>query len=238
MIKSLLIFLSLSSLLFSSQQIILVVADDFKTNKAQLEFFEDDKILFFTTTNIGRNGLGWGLGEITLQQKKGEPQKQEGDKKAPAGIFKLTEVFGYANKPISNLPYFFASTELICVDESESKFYNQIIMQKGNEKSFEYMKREDNQYELGVVVAHNTQAKKRKGSCIFLHIQEEKNSATAGCTAMQKEDLEKIIKLLDRRKNPLLIQIPHSSSQEILKLYPQLKNSSLLRPHQQKSLSQ
>ena len=231
MIKSFLILISFSILLFSSQQIILVVADNFETSKAKLEFYEDEKKLFSTHVNIGENGLGWGLGDVKLRQKKGEPLKREGDKKAPAGIFKLTDIFGYEVDSNYNLPYLFASKNLICVDDGNSSFYNQIIMKHGDEKSFEYMKREDMQYELGVIVAHNQEAIKNRGSCIFLHVQKEQNSATAGCTSMKLEDLKKIVELLDKKKNPLLIQIPKSSSKEILKRYEQLKKSNLLHPH-------
>ena len=238
MIKSILIFLSFSPLLFSTQQILLVVADEFTSKHAKLEFFEDEKILFTTDVNLGENGLGWGLGEVSLLQKRDEPLKYEGDKKAPAGVFQLREVFGYASRSESNLPYFFASKELICVDESASVFYNQIIMKKGDEKSFEYMKRSDDQYLLGVVVAHNKEGKKGRGSCIFLHIEKEPNATTAGCSAMKKENLQTIVRLLDKKKNPLLIQIPSSSAKEVLQLYPQLKKSNLLHPHHQKSLSQ
>jgi len=236
MIKSILIFLSFTPLLFSAQQIVLIVAPDFNATHASLEFFEDKKLLFSTKVNLGTNGLAWGVGETTLPQKAKDPRKQEGDKKAPAGIFKLTEIFGYASKSTSNLPYLFADKELICVDESDSAFYNQIIIKNGNEKSFEYMKRGDDQYLLGVVVGHNREGIKGGGSCIFLHIEKEPNATTAGCSAMRKEDLEKLISLLRREKNPILIQIPLSSSEDILKRYPQLKNSNLLRPHQ-KSLS-
>jgi len=233
MIKSFLILISFPILLFSSQQIVLVVANDFETNKADLEVYEDDKKLFGTTVNLGLNGLGWGIGEVSLVQKKSEPLKYEGDKKAPAGIFKLTDVFAYGLIPNSKLPYLFASKDLICVDDVQSNFYNQIIMKTGNEKSFEYMRREDSQYQLGLVVAHNQKAQKKRGSCIFLHVQKDVNASTAGCTSMKLEDLQTIVNLLDKEKKPLLIQIPKSSSQEILKLYPQLKSSSLLRPHHQ-----
>jgi len=231
MIKSFLIITSFSILLFSSQQIVLVVADNFETNRAFLEFYEDDKKLFSTRVNIGKNGLGWGIGEVSLRQKQADPLKHEGDKKAPVGIFKLTDIFGYKSSSNYRLPYLYTSDNLICVDDIESNFYNQIIMKNGDEKSFEYMKREDMQYEIGVVVAHNKKGEKSRGSCIFLHVQKDINSSTAGCTSMKYEDLEKIIKLLDKEKNPLLIQIPKSSAQEILKSYPFLQSSSLLHPH-------
>ena len=90
------------------------------------------------------------------------------------------------------------------------------------------MKRDDSQYELGIVVEHNKQAQKRRGSCIFLHVKKSEDSPTAGCTAMSLDEIKKITNWLDKDKNPILIQIPSSSSKEILKLYPQIKSSKLL----------
>ena len=228
MIKSFLILIISSISLFSSQQIVLVVADDFNTSNAKLEFFEGNKRVLFFDVNIGKNGLGWGIGEKNLSQKKGEPLKYEGDKKAPIGIFQLTDVFGYSFSTNSDMPYLHTSKKLICVDDSKSNFYNQIIQEQGDEKSFEYMKRQDEQYKLGIVVQHNKNALEKRGSCIFLHIEKNPNASTAGCTSMKYENIKKLIYLLDKNKHPILIQIPKKSSKEILTLYPQLKESKLL----------
>ena len=230
MIKSFLILISFSIFLDASQQIILVVADDFTTSKAKLESFENGKIVFNTIdVNIGKKGLGWGLGLVDLKQKKQEPQKKEGDKKAPIGIFKLSSSFGYEKNLKFKIPYTQALENLICVDDSNSKKYNKIIsIQKEKPKSFEYMKRNDLQYELGVVVDHNKDAVEQRGSCIFLHVEKSKDTGTAGCTAMKLEDLKNILNWLDKEKDPILIQIPKSSSSEILELYPELKSSKLL----------
>lgn len=84
------------------------------------------------------------------------------------------------------------------------------------------------QYELGVFVEHNKLGKPKAGSCIFLHVEEYPGASTSGCVSMKLEELKKIVHWLDKDKNPLLIQIPKSSAKEILKLYPQLKNSTLL----------
>ena len=91
------------------------------------------------------------------------------------------------------------------------------------------MKRNDLQYELGIVVDHNPEAKYRRGSCIFIHVEKSKDAGTAGCTSMRLEQLKKIATWLDAKKNPILIQIPKSFSQKILELYPELKKSSLLK---------
>ena len=230
MIKSFLILISLCMFLFASQQIVLVVAQDFNSSQAKLECFEGKEKHFTTMdVNLGKKGLGWGLGELELTKKPSEPLKYEGDKKAPAGIFKLSSIFGYSK--INNFKMFYkqASNDLICVDDSNSTEYNKIISMPHNKpQSFEYMKREDFQYELGIVVTHNKDAIKKRGSCIFLHVQKEEHSATAGCTSMHLEDLRKITSWLDESKNPILIQIKKSSSKEILELYPQLSASKLL----------
>ena len=229
MIKTFLILTSLQILLYCSQQIILVVSDDFHTSKALLECYEDEKKVCGTLeVNLGKNGLGWGLPEVTLTQKPYDPQKHEGDKKAPAGIFRLTSVFGDKPHPYLNMPYIH-NTNMICVDDTHSKYYNTIIpMPQNKPKSFEKMSRDDHQYELGIVVAHNEQGIKGAGSCIFLHVQRSEGAPTAGCTSMKLQEIQDIAKWLDAKKSPLLIQIPRSSAQEVKKLFPQLKNSKLL----------
>ena len=230
MIKSFIITISFSISLYSSQQIILVVSDDFNSSKAQLECYEGSKSVCATIdVNIGKNGLGWGIGEKKLRQKNDEPLKYEGDKRAPIGIFKLTNIFGYSKKHNYNLPYLFTSKNLICVDDSDSKFYNQVIEANGGEKSFENMRRDDHQYELGIMVSHNSEAIKKRGSCIFLHVKKEKDAPTAGCTSMSLKEIQKIASWLDKSKEPILIQIPKSSSEEIKELYPELKGSKLLK---------
>jgi hypothetical protein len=229
MIKSFLILVSFSIFLHSSQQIVLVVANNLNTAHAKLEYFEDSKLIGSFDVNIGKKGLGWGLGEIKLKKGKNDPIKHEGDKKAPIGVFKLSTLFGYSKKSNFHMPYLYADKDLICVDDSDSKYYNKIItMPKRKPKSFEFMRRDDNQYKLGVVVQHNQDAKPLKGSCIFLHIQKAKNAGTAGCTSMRYKDLKKLVNWLDEKKDPILIQIPKSSSKEVLRLFKGLKNSKIL----------
>ncbi len=171
--------------------------------------------------NLGRNGLGWGIGESGFTPKAGEPVKREGDGRAPAGIFKISKAFGYAARVRTKMPYLQADKELICVDDSESKYYNQILDKNESDdpKSFEWMRRDDKLYKFGLVVDHNTQAKKSAGSCIFFHIQKSKTAPTAGCSAMKENDLRTIIKWLDPTKNPKVVQIPRSYCSEAEDLY-------------------
>jgi len=220
------LFLSLVSL-SASEQLILIVSNDFSTDKALLTRYEQRKEQYqkvgdTITVNIGRNGLGWGIGQDGFVPKNSEPVKKEGDGKAPAGIFKISKAFGYANSNDTKMPYIQADKTLICVDDSNSKDYNTLLdlNQSDNPKSFEWMHRQDNLYKIGLVVEHNKVAKQGAGSCIFFHIRKSEDSPTAGCSAMREEDLTTILQWLDPRKEPIVVQIPQSYCSQAVKLFP------------------
>ncbi len=229
MVKSFLIIIFVQIFLYANAQIILVVSENIDSQKAILMSFEDAKEVFAPfEVNIGANGLAFGVGEKELKQDENEPLKYEGDKKAPIGIFLLGSVFGYEENNQSKMPYQKANKELICVDDADSKQYNKIVRidsakPENIPKSFEYMKRDDAQYELGVVVLHNKEQLRYRGSCIFLHVEASQDAPTAGCTSMSLENMKKIVDWLDKSKNPILIQITKSRLDEILELYPELK---------------
>ncbi|MEK6659015.1 MAG: L,D-transpeptidase family protein [Campylobacterota bacterium] len=225
MVKSFLILIICKIFLFANEQIVLVVGEDFNSQRATLSCFEDNKPVFDSfEVNIGKGGLGHGLGEVELSYTPSEPLKQEGDSKAPVGIFTLDAVFGYEEDIKTKMPYLHATKDLICVDDSESIFYNQIVKTpKVMPESFEDMRRDDAQYELGIVVGHNKEQIRKAGSCIFLHVESSEDAPTAGCTSMKLEDIQKIVSWLDKSKNPILIQITKSQLNQISKLYPKLE---------------
>ena len=167
---------------------------------------------------VGKNGMAWGAGLHTLPTDTGRLLlKTEGDGKSPAGIFSLTSSFGSAEKPaFVRLPYTRLEQYTECVDDVKSTHYNKIVdrMKVGNFdwKSSEKMLAVGAEYDLGVFVAHNSNPiDAGGGSCIFLHIWKTAESPTAGCTAMSRENIETLLKWLDPRKNPVLIQLPEES---------------------------
>ncbi|MGI8884486.1 MAG: L,D-transpeptidase family protein [Pyrinomonadaceae bacterium] len=166
---------------------------------------------------VGINGMAWGAGLHELPSDTGRVLlKTEGDGKSPAGIFALTSAFGSDKKPDFVKVSFTHLTESIeCVDDVKSSNYNLIVdkFKVGNFdwKSSEKMLEVGKQYDLGVFVAHNSERQKGGGSCIFLHIWKDANSGTAGCTAMERENIESVLRFLDPQKNPVLIQLPEDS---------------------------
>ena len=200
--------------LFAHEQIILVVAEDMNRSDAKLYTLEKRNDRFIEVfapfdVNLGRNGLGWGIGIESLDEY---PKKREGDGRAPAGVFALPSAFGYERNITTKLPYMQATNDLLCIDDTTSESYNKIVRatDKKRYKSFEQMLREDDLYSYGIVVAHNQEGIKGRGSCIFLHVQKSQNAPTAGCTSMPKERLSQLLRWLDPKKEPILIQIPAS----------------------------
>jgi D-alanyl-D-alanine dipeptidase len=163
---------------------------------------------------IGVNGMAWSdeLNELPTDTRL--LMKSEGDGKSPAGIFMLTSIFASAERKV-NLPFTKLVNSTECVDDVKSIHYNKIVdkFKVGNYdwESSEKMLAVGEQYELGVFVAHNSKRQKGGGSCIFLHVWKDENSGTAGCTAMEKSQMEKITDWLDAKKNPVLIQLPQDS---------------------------
>jgi D-alanyl-D-alanine dipeptidase len=165
---------------------------------------------------VGRNGLAWGQGLQPVTVVGNDPKKREGDGKAPAGIFLLTSSFGYSTEALENaqLPYTTLTPTVECVDDPRSDHYNQLFDTKGTAKdwsSSEQMRRSDELYRWGVVVGYNINPPKSgAGSCIFLHIWDGPEQGTAGCTAMEAAHIETLLRWLDPKKSPVLVQLPES----------------------------
>ena len=163
---------------------------------------------------VGKGGMGWGDGAIALPVHAGSvPLKHEGDGKTPAGVFRLGNAFGYAlNKPAAwAMPYRNLTPETECVDDRDSKYYNQIVERKNvtpDWKSSEHMRSEGIYYQWGAVVQQNPENKPGDGSCVFLHVSDTSGKGTSGCTAMDKPELELVLKWLKPDDVPLVVEMP------------------------------
>jgi D-alanyl-D-alanine dipeptidase len=165
--------------------------------------------------------MAWGRGLHGDAIGEG-PVKQEGDGRAPAGVFSLSSAFGYAPPEQAadvKLPYIQAVATLECVDDPRSAHYNRIVDRAAVEnpdwKSSERMRRDDDQYRWGVVVDHNAQGASGRGSCVFLHIWEAPRKGTAGCTAMDLSSMEELLRRLDAKKRPMLVQAPQAEFERL-----------------------
>lgn len=171
---------------------------------------------------VGRSGLGWGRG-LNLPTTLPGPVKHEGDGKSPAGVFALGRAFGLAEKAKGiKLPYEHLTSAIECVDDAKSEHYNTIV-DRDQAKPVDWNSSEKMQsvgecYRLGVVVDHNTDPREPGGgSCVFLHIWKTPTTPTSGCTAMARDQMEKLIVWLDPAKHPVLVQLPEAEYKQLQK---------------------
>lgn len=205
-----------------TQQVVVVIADNWDATTATLQKFawqngqwqEVDQAF---AVNIGRTGLAWGLGLHSTQ--KGY-YKQEGDGKATAGVFDLTQTFGYLEQLNTALPYKPMTASHYCMDVNGSPLYNQIVDENvvGKEAvqdSSEPMRRDIHNnkqdiYKKGIVIDHNVANISGQGSCIFLHMWFGPGVPTAGCTAMAEPDMDRLLAWLDPKQNPRYVALPRA----------------------------
>lgn len=218
----------------SLQAVVVTTADwTAKTGKARLFERKDVRSKWKTVGDefaivVGENGIAIGADAPTdIWQKDATSLlpliKKEGDGRAPAGMFPLTAAFGTGTKPSAlEMPYTKVVDYTECVDDVRSHFYNRIVnrMQVGDFdwKSSEKMLAVGEQYSLGLFVGYNSfPVVKGNGSCIFLHIWKDAASGTAGCTAMERRDLERILAWTVAARNPYLIQMPEAEYKKFQK---------------------
>ena len=201
-----------------SQQLVVVTAADWSATSAKLRRFERSggaswrELLPTVDVTLGRVGLAWGIGVHPTNSGDG-PRKREGDGRAPAGVFRLIEAFGVADPEaagIARIPYRQLTDRTEGIDDPQSQHYNRIVessaVRERDWRSSERMRVEP--YRWGAVVAHNWDQVPGAGSCIFLHVWEGAGVPTAGCTAMPEAEMLRLVRWLDRNKNPLLVQLP------------------------------
>ncbi len=84
-------------------------------------------------------------------------------------------------------------------NDPRSKKYNQLI-KLPSKYTYERLFRKDNLYDLILVLNYNINPIiKNKGSAIFIHIAKNKYKKTAGCIALKKSDLLKLIKIIKKK---------------------------------------
>ena len=161
---------------------------------------------------IGDRGFAWGIG-LHGTGEPGAPRKKEGDESSPAGVFRLSSVFGLARQVrFLRFPYQQITATTEAIDDPQSRYYNRIVDRAAiahpDWLSSESMLRVGGPYRCGIMIEHNWQSRPGFGSCIFLHVWYSARQGTAGCTAVSSAHLEQVLHWLDAQKNPLIVQLP------------------------------
>lgn len=210
---------SLSETLAPSSQIILVVAKDensFKAEISQLERAGKNWRQFGSKLPavLGKDGVATGEGIYSGPEFAAGKVKIEGDRRSPTGVFQVGQVYGVtdANQFKGRMPYRMITANLEGVDDPKSRYYNQIVdrsalKEPSDWKSHEVILRKDRIYRWLLEIRHNPKNTAGRGSLIFLHVWRKPSSGTVGCVAMDEDKLRGLLEWLDPIKQPLLVII-------------------------------
>lgn len=170
---------------------------------------------------LGRSGAAWGRGLHGDRAPAAAvgPVKAEGDGRSPAGVFAIRGAYGYDAEPPGGaaLPYTALGPTWRCVDDPGSAAYNRILDSasvEGDWSSAEVMRRDDELYRRVIEIDHNRAGHASgapapgAGSCIFFHVWGGPEATTAGCTAMARADIERLIATLGPDTNPVYVLLP------------------------------
>lgn len=183
----------------SNKQLILVTSKGYNTSTAEIRTFERNSKegwvpVLTTKGHIGKYGFAK------------EKDMKEGGKKSPIGKYTIGTAFGREANPGTKLNYRKITADDVWVDDPKSKLYNTWQSKKKTKDQWESAENMNiAAYTYGFVINYNTKRIPYKGSAIFFHIG---NSYTLGCTATSEENVKKILKWLDPKKNPVIIQTP------------------------------
>ena len=139
------------------------------------------------TALIGHNGVAWSYA-FARYARRGEPLKVEGDKRAPAGFFRIGRRFGFAAE--RGRGYLRLTQGTVCVSDARSPAYNTVASRAkvGWTVRGENMWRVP-EYRRGLLVDYPTDRKARAGSCIFIHLRLPGATGTSGCVSLPEPQL-------------------------------------------------
>lgn len=126
-------------------------------------------------------------------------KKEEGDNITPKGTYKIIKIY-YRKDRIKKISSRFKLNKITknmgwCDDPCSTK-YNQLI-KLPTKYSHEKLYQKNNVYDLLLVLDYNMNPiVKNKGSAIFIHVAKKNYKPTAGCIALKKREILKLIQII------------------------------------------
>jgi L,D-peptidoglycan transpeptidase YkuD (ErfK/YbiS/YcfS/YnhG family) len=124
--------------------------------------------------------------------------KREGDGGTPRGRFRLKRLWWRADRivrPRTCLPVRPIGPADAWSEDPADRLYNRPVKRRPGQPGDRLM-REDGLYDLIVEIGHNDRPRiARRGSAVFIHVAREGLEPTAGCVALRRSDL---LRLLER----------------------------------------
>ena len=145
-------------------------------------------------------------GQVTLPCSLGRSgitfRKREGDGATPAGRHRVTEMFVRADRTsLRSAPFpirIAKPTDGWCDDPSSYQYNRHVRLPAGIRS--ESMYRDDRLYDVVLVIDWNVKPRVNGlGSAIFMHLTRDDRGPTAGCIALQPDDMRRLLPRIARR---------------------------------------
>jgi L,D-peptidoglycan transpeptidase YkuD (ErfK/YbiS/YcfS/YnhG family) len=122
--------------------------------------------------------------------------KWEGDGGTPRGTFRLKRLWWRQDRitrPATNLPTRPIRPEDAWSEDPDDRRYNRPVRRMAGEPGDRLM-RDDGLYDLIIEIDHNDRPRvARRGSAVFIHIARDAFRPTAGCVALRRNDLLRLL---------------------------------------------
>jgi len=214
-------------------QVVVAVADNWDSSKGRLQCYEKGRgkggwrPIFDQPVPVlyGKGGLAWGRG-VMGPPEPGWRVKKEGDKRAPAGVFAIGRIYGYApalpEGSSRDYPYRQVTRWDAWVDDVKNPHYNRHVVVDPQRVppwfQSQKMRHGDFAYKWLIEIRHNSDPPvPGAGSAIFFHIRRGPERRSAGCTTMREADLVHLIRWLKPGAKPHYVLLP---SREFARLRP------------------
>jgi L,D-peptidoglycan transpeptidase YkuD (ErfK/YbiS/YcfS/YnhG family) len=135
---------------------------------------------------VGAAGIGWSE-DFDYLARKDEPVKHEGDKRTPAGIFRVAGPFGFEPNKLPGYTKLEAGRSY-CVDDPTSLLYGRIVSRNlaASVKSTEDMSAVPG-LKRGLRIDYPARRGAKAGSCIFIQVWDGAEAGTKARIGMPEE---------------------------------------------------
>ncbi|MBU6303551.1 MAG: L,D-transpeptidase family protein [Verrucomicrobia bacterium] len=201
-------------------QVLVAIAKDWESDKALLWAMNRTPDGWVSALGepievlLGRNGLAWGRG-VEPAKAPDDRVKREGDRRTPAGLFKVGKIYGEAARLPGggSYPYRRIGRWDAWVDDLKNPYYNQHYVAKPGRVppwfESQRMRLGDAAYEFLIEIRHNADPPvPGYGSAIFFHIRRGEDRPSSGCTVMTRANLLRVIGWLRAEAKPHYVILP------------------------------
>jgi L,D-peptidoglycan transpeptidase YkuD (ErfK/YbiS/YcfS/YnhG family) len=164
--------------------------------------------VFQLHTRPGRRSEGWLIGgagkplRVALGRAGIKADKREGDGGTPAGRFHPVRLWWRADRlarPTTLLPVRSIGRDDAWCEDPTDRRYNRPFHRSASEPG-DRLRRDDELYDLIVEIDHNSRPRTaRRGSAVFIHMARPGFAPTAGCVALARNDLLRLVGRLSRK---------------------------------------